>query len=315
MPFPLSYPGLQCILEHLEAVKRAHIIGRAPSLQKIDKLIPLRLGNLTMDSDWFNNKLTINKLSIKCKKDELKFERNGKKFSRQISVSLEVKMKKLINYYISGRSKILVDKFQLSSKFHVHSLLPDLLPANLKFRLNFLDAVSHEDFQAAISFIDTCSFPLKTVVTIPQLSTFDNQVVKLAETLKLNLGHYPRVTVEDLKKLNNKTVVFEHFSFSRVDIIPLIKYHIETKKDIRTTFVISTDDKDFINEMLSEFEQAFGEFRCDLDGVNERFIPESPQFSIPINNESRIQVYALEVPEDRCRLKIVIRPVSEVLGS
>ena len=179
-------------------------------------------------------------------------------------------MKKLVHFYICGRAKIHVDKFKLQSKFHVHSLLPDFLPANLKFRLNSLDAVSHEDFEAAISFVDTCSFPLKTVVTIPQLSTFDNQVVKLAETLKLNLGHYPRVTVGDLKKLNNKTVVFEDCSPSSIDIILLIKYHVETKNDIRTTFVISTDDKYFISKKLREFEQAFGKCRSDLDDVNER---------------------------------------------
>ncbi|KAF1767927.1 hypothetical protein GCK72_007887 [Caenorhabditis remanei] len=311
MPLPLSYPGFRCILENLEAVKRAHIIARAPSLQKIDKLIPLCLGNLTIDSGWFNNKLTINKLSIKCEKDEVKFGRKGKNFSRKISVSLEVKMKKLINSYISGRSKILVDKFKLQSKFHVHSLLPDLLPIDQKFKLNSLDAFSHVDFEAAISFIDTCSLPLKTVVTIPQLSTFDNQVVKLAETLKLNLDDYARVTVEDLKKLNNnQTVIFKHCRFPNIDIVPLIEYHVETKKDIGTTFVISTGDRDFIYNMLSEFKLALGEYRSDLDGVDERFLRGSSKYLIPINNESRIHVYAIDEPEEGDHWKIVIKPVS-----
>ncbi|EFO84028.1 hypothetical protein CRE_17389 [Caenorhabditis remanei] len=311
MSLLLSYPGLQCILENLEAVKRAHIIARAPSLQKIDKLIPVRLGNLTIDTDWFNNELTINKLSIKCEKDEAKFEMNGKNFCRKGLASRIDKMKKLVHFYIYGKANILVDKFNLQSKFRLHSLLPDFLPVNLKFRLNSLDAFSHEDFEAAISFIDTCSLPLKTVVTIPQLSTFDNQVVKSAETLYLKLGHYPRVTVEDLKKLNNnQTVIFKHCRYPRIDIVPLIEYHVETKKDIRTTFVISTGDRDFINNMLSEFKLAFGEYRSDLDGVDERFIIGSSKYLIPINNESRIHVHAIEEPEEGDHWKIVIKPVS-----
>ncbi|KAF1767920.1 hypothetical protein GCK72_007880 [Caenorhabditis remanei] len=202
MHLPLSYPGLGCVLEHLEAVKRAHIIARAPGLQKIDKLIPLCLKNLFIDSD----EMTINKLLIEYDKDVL------------------------------------------------------------------------------------------------------------AETLILHVFTHRIVSVEDLKKLNNKTVVFEYCISSRVDIIPLIKYFVETKKDIGTTFVIATDGKYFLSEMLREFEQEFGEFRCDLDGVNERLIPGLPKFSIPINNESRIQVYAIEDPEEDGRWKIVIKPVSDILG-
>ncbi|EFO84045.1 hypothetical protein CRE_17382 [Caenorhabditis remanei] len=310
MPLPLSYPSLKCVLEHLEAVKRAHIIARSPCLQKIDKLIPLCLGNLTINTDCFKNGLTINKLSIKCEKIVVQFKMNGKTFSRQMSVSLEVKMKKLINSYLCGKSKILVDKFQLSSKFHVHSLLPNLLPVNLKFRVNSLDAVSHEDFETVIPYIDHRSFPLKYVdTTIANTKTFDDQVVKSAETLVLNMCHNRIVTIENLKKLNNKTVVLQSLWKFRVDIVPLIKYHIKTKKDIRTTFVNSTDDKDLIDSMLHKFELEFGEFQCNLDGVNKRFIPGSSKFSIPINNESRIQVYAIEEPEEAFLYKIIVKPV------
>ncbi|EFO84009.1 hypothetical protein CRE_17454 [Caenorhabditis remanei] len=300
MHLPLSYPSLKCVLEHLEAVKRAHIIARAPGLQKIDKLIPLCLKDLCINS----NDMTINKLLITCDKDVLNFAMNRKTFKRHRAETPEDKMQKLINFYICGRSIIHVDRLDWDT---------DFLPVDLKLRVNSLSVFSHWEFEEAIRFIDPRSYPLKTLDTLPDFSTYDNHIATSAETLSLLLVIDPIVTVEELKKLNNKTVEFES-DYSEIDIIPLIKYHIETKKHIRTTFVISTGDRDFFNETLREFKQAFWKYRSDLDGVNERFIPGLPKFSIPINNESRIQVYALEVPEDRCRLKIVIKPVSEVLG-
>ncbi|KAF1767990.1 hypothetical protein GCK72_007951 [Caenorhabditis remanei] len=305
MPFPLSYPGLRCVLEHLEAVKRAHIIARAPGLQKINKLIPLCLENFCIDS----NEVSINKLSIKCNKKEVKFQMNGKTFSYKGLVSCEYKMKKLINYYICGRSIIHMDSLDWCDSF-----LPDDKGVNLKFRVNSLKAHFPEDFKTVIPLIDPRSFPLKTLVTIPNTSTFDSQIVQLAETVILNFMIDQIVTVEDLKKLNNKTVIFERFSFSRIEMIPLIKHHVETKKDIGTTFMILSRSHYFIGIMLREFKQAFGDFRSDLDGVNERFIPGSLKFCIPINKESRIQVYTIEDPDERGRLKVVVKPVSEISG-
>ena len=243
-------------------VFRAHIIARTPGLQKITKLIPICSETLTIAC----NNLTINKLEIECNKDEVKFEMNGRRFRRHVSDSQENAMKNLINFYICGKSIARVDKL-----YWFRKLPPNLLPVDLKIRVNSLEPFF--DFETAIPFIDPRSFPLKTVVAIPEDSTlFDNQVVKLAKSLILHLIHYRIVTVEDLKKLNNKTVELGRFSYSRIDIIPLIKYHIETKKKIRTTFRISTCYKNFLNEKLREFEQAFGEYKSDLDGVNERYV-------------------------------------------
>ncbi|EFO83998.1 hypothetical protein CRE_17455 [Caenorhabditis remanei] len=302
MPLSLSYPGLRCVLEHLEAVKRAHVIARAPGLQKIDKLIPLCLKNLCIDSD----EMTINKLLIEYDKDEVKFEMKWKNFSRKQLASRKNKMKKLINFYIYGRSIIHVGNLTWNE-----SSLPDFLPVGMKFRVNSLTALLWQ-FDAAIPFVDSCSFPLKTMATIPKPSTFDSQIVQLAETLILHVFTHRIVTVEDLKKLNNKTVAFECVNYSRIDIVPLIKYHVETKKDIGKTLVIATYDKDFLSEKLGEFEKAFGEYRSDLDGVNERFLPGSSKFCIPINNECRIQVYAIEDPEEDGRYKLIVKPVPEI---
>ncbi|EFO83985.1 hypothetical protein CRE_17466 [Caenorhabditis remanei] len=303
MSLPLSYPGLKCVLENLEAVKRVHIIGRSPGLQKIDKLIPLRLKDFyVVDS----TKMIINDLTINYYKDEVvEFEMHPKTSIRQRAESQGEKMKKLINYYFCERSIIHVGELcWLDPKFHA------FLPVDLKFRVNSLTAAYRQHLDTAILFIDPRSFPLKILTTYPDTLTFDNQVVKSAEILIFNLFMDRIVTVEELKKLSNKKVEVELRSSSRIDIIPLIKYHVETKKVIETTFIISTGDKDFIDMMFSEFELAFSEFKCDLDDVNERFLPGSSRFSIPINNESRIKVYAIENPEEDCPYQIIVKPVS-----
>ncbi|EFO84004.1 hypothetical protein CRE_17447 [Caenorhabditis remanei] len=40
MPLPLSYPGLKCVLENLEAVKRQELLYHLPSLRTINSLLP-----------------------------------------------------------------------------------------------------------------------------------------------------------------------------------------------------------------------------------------------------------------------------------
>ncbi|EFO84032.1 hypothetical protein CRE_17452 [Caenorhabditis remanei] len=304
MPLPLSYPGLKCVLENLEAIKRVRIIGRSPGLQKIDKLIPLRLKEFSIVCE----EMTINKLRIGYgfDKDKVKFEVKGKIFRRLRGESREDKMKKFVNFFFCGRTIIHVHRLSWCDR-----MFQNFLPADMKFRVNSLSAFSFS-FYTAIPYIDPRSFPLKTLsTTIANTSTNDDHVVKSAETLILFLLNDQTVTVEDLKKLNNKTVAFERFNYSRIDIIPLIQYYIETKKATGTTFTISTGNEILINQILGNFKLAFGEFQCDLNGVNERFIPGSSKFSIPINNESRIQVYAIDVPEQR-RYNIIVKPVSEV---
>ncbi|KAF1767937.1 hypothetical protein GCK72_007897 [Caenorhabditis remanei] len=303
MPLPLSYPGLRCVLEHLEAVKRAHIIGRSPGLQKLDKLIPLCLGEFCITRD----EMAINRLKIKYDEDEVEFKMNDKTFSRKGIENREDRMKKCINFYICGRSIVNVN----SLSWNLYSLQDSVA---LKFRVNSLGA-PYSCLHNAIVFIDPRSFPLKTALTtISNTSTYDDQVVKSAESLTLFLLNDRIVTVEDIKKLNNKKVVLERIRYSRIEIVSLIQYHIETKKVTETTFMISTKRTDDINEMLYEFEQTFGEYKSDLDDVNERFIPGSSKFLIPINNESRIQVYAIEDPKEGGGWKIVLKPVLAVLG-
>ncbi|EFO84044.1 hypothetical protein CRE_17387 [Caenorhabditis remanei] len=305
MPLPLSYPGLKCVLKNLETVKRAHIIGRSPCLQKIDKLIPRCFENLHIGK-W---KLVINKLWITCNEDEVRFKMNRKTFIRQRAESHEEKMKKLINFFTCGRSIIPVHRLCWCD-----SLFTDFLPIDQKFRVNSLYALFREEFETALSSIDSRSFPLKTLVTSPMPSTIDSHIAISAETIILFLAQTV-VTLDNLKKIYNKKVVFQSLYPFRIEIVLLIKYQIESKKATGTTLVIAADDKGFIKKMLQKFKKAFGEYRSTLDGVNERFIPGLPKFSIPINNESRIQVYAIEDPEffkEDFPYNLIVKSISEI---
>ncbi|EFO84020.1 hypothetical protein CRE_17398 [Caenorhabditis remanei] len=288
MPHGLSYPGLKCVLENLEAVKRAHIIGRSRGLQKIDKLVPLCLESFYIAND----RMTINKLWITCDNDEVYLKMNRKTFSRQISESLRRQYEKVGTFLDLWKVKDPCGQVEMV------------------LQVNSLEASS--DFETAVHFIDPRSFPLKTVVTVPEASIFDNQVVTFAETFNLNIIiDHLLVTVENLKKLNNKTVVVKSFWDFRIDIIPLIEYHIETEKDIRTTFVISTGDNGFIREKLREFKQAFGKYRRNLNGLNERFLPGVSRFSIPINDKCRINVYATDESK-KGFYNLFVKPVLEL---
>ncbi|EFO89575.1 hypothetical protein CRE_22641 [Caenorhabditis remanei] len=46
MPDELSYPGLKCVLEFLEANKRIHVSSRCPRLKHIERCVPLYLNTL-----------------------------------------------------------------------------------------------------------------------------------------------------------------------------------------------------------------------------------------------------------------------------
>ncbi|EFO83980.1 hypothetical protein CRE_17384 [Caenorhabditis remanei] len=300
MPLPLSYPGLKCILEHLETVKRAHIIGRSPGLQKIDKLIPRCFEHLHIGK-W---KLVINKLWITCNVDEVRFKMNRKKFIRQRAESHEDKMKKFIKFFTCGRSIIHVHRL-----YWHDNLPPDFLPIEQKFRVNSLYILLREEFETALSFIDSCSFPLKTLVTLPMPSTIDSHIAISAETIILFLAQTV-VTLDNLKKIYNKKVVFQSLYPFRIEIVLLIKYQIETKKATGTTLVIAADGKGFIKKMLRKFGKAFGEYRSALDDVNERYVKckrVKPIISFQIYSRIDSEFFKDDFPYN-----IIVKSISEI---
>ncbi|KAF1767997.1 hypothetical protein GCK72_007958 [Caenorhabditis remanei] len=300
-PNPLSYPSLKCVLENLEAIKRFHITARTPSLQKIDKLVPIRMENLCMS----RNELTINELSIAFMSNMAYNMKTRKSIS--YSVRSENPMKKAIDYYLVGRSKILLNQLD-SIKTTKIRMADDA--ANLKLRVNCLNIRDQENFEPDFLLIHPDSFPLKAIkTTLIRTATSDHPIIKSARSLILSIRHeYPPTQLEDIKKLENKTIVFDQgqFSFGKFSIFEFIRCLIESVP-IGKTFILLQSDG-YITSHLSHVKMGYNRYSNPLDSVQERFIPGAPRFLIPINDTSSIQVYGIEeIKNGRKTEKVVFK--------
>ncbi|EFO84484.1 hypothetical protein CRE_18112 [Caenorhabditis remanei] len=295
-PNHLSYPSLKCVLENLEAIKRFHITARTPSLQKIDKLVPIRFENLYMTG----TELTINQLSIVFQPDM-----------------------KIIDYYLVSRSKILLN--QLDSNDGRQGL-----SFNLKLRVNCLHIRNKNHLEEAIQLIHPDSFPLKAVKTaLNTATTSDHPIIKSARTLILSTTRppfYRPPQLEDIEKLHNETIIFEEdpFSSENLGIFEFIRYLKESVPPGRTFIIMQSDG--YVTNHLSNVKMGYSRYMNPLDSVQEKFIPGAPRFLIPINDTSSIQVYGIgketnergmgwcEIETDferrRQRQKVVIKVVS-----
>ncbi|KAF1768672.1 hypothetical protein GCK72_000485 [Caenorhabditis remanei] len=109
----LSYPGLKCVLEYLEANRRIYITARSPALQRVEKSIPLHLEFLKI---W--NKIDLNFMEMGVYSDtnidnQIKFTMRGKKYLRPYPMHLtyEEAAEEMHEYYFGGRLNIYTDYF------------------------------------------------------------------------------------------------------------------------------------------------------------------------------------------------------------
>ncbi|EFO84485.1 hypothetical protein CRE_18113 [Caenorhabditis remanei] len=302
-PKPLSYPALKCVLENLEAVKRFHITARSPGLQKIDKLVPIRLDNLCMA----RYELIFNELSIEFWPDVVfNNMRTGKSIC--YSVRSENSMKKMIDYYLVGRSQILLN--QLDSP--INNKRKADYAANLKLRVNCLNIRDNNHSDEAIHLIHPDCFPLKTIkTTVIGPETSGHPIFQSARTLILSGGNYDMPPqLEDIKKLHNETIVFEEdpFSSRNLGIFKFIRYLKESVPPGRTFILLQSDG--YVKTLLSYVKMGCSRYMDPLDSVQERFIPGAPRFLIPINDTSSIQIYGIEeIKNGRKADKIVFKVV------
>lgn len=192
-----------------------------------------------------------------------------------------------------------------------------VIPADLQFRVNFLNPKINQYFESALHLLHSTSFPLKTLrTTVKGPETFDLPAVKAAGTLILVLEREdPPIPLETLKNLTNSTIILEYLEFpvSKFEIIDWVKYLISTNSDlISSVFIISSVSEVYIKNLLFQLGIVFNEFESDLERVNERFIPNALRFSIPTEDgKSQIQAYGIEETENRhYQWKVVIQVIS-----
>ncbi|EFO99116.1 hypothetical protein CRE_17890 [Caenorhabditis remanei] len=305
MPPALSYPALRCISENLEAVKRMHIACRSPSFGRIDKSIPINMNSVIVDCQ----SVTFNNLTVEFYyNDQLLFRYQN---DRQKTVMQRIpetmtpfkSIDRFFDYFLKGRKIINVDF--LTARYIPGYLIPPV------FRINQLETIL-ASFTDYLPIVDSCSFPLKRLSTpIDEVEIFTHPVFCSAKSLRFTVFENEVIGLNDINKLICKNVEFGSNSLLKMDIVELIRYWEKNGKEIGTRYIFSQDYDGHIEDEISGLKTKFDGFIDDLEGINERFLPSSPRFSIPINSKSRICLYGIETDSiDRSQLIISVMPTN-----
>ncbi|EFO99166.1 hypothetical protein CRE_17966 [Caenorhabditis remanei] len=275
MPTALGYPGLRCVLEFLDPMKRIHIAARNNCLWTIEKTIPICIEKLEIQREFLN----LNKYSTEISFD-IRFS-NGQntKFHRVLPVQLKQgeAITKLLNSYLGARSKIYVNRLGL------YLMISQILPANFIFRINELGCC-FSYINRFLANIDPCSFPLKKLRTgIDEPDHLNHPILTSAEEVIFTCG------VNGIQKLidqnnQNKRVTFENYRFNSENLVLLIRHWMKTGKEIGATLKLHNNkDNDRLLQILL---QELNEFE------NKRFNSSSncPRLMIPINTTAEIHV-------------------------
>ncbi|EFP13349.1 hypothetical protein CRE_13187 [Caenorhabditis remanei] len=186
MPIGLSYPGLRCVLEHLDAVKRQATFKtfKIAVLQRSEKTIPLRLNYLQI----YKAVTSLDDFSFDLREfnEELQFSCDDRKtiWKRNIPQNLDTQTveNKINQYYMGGRTSVYVKRLEV---FGPHADLA--LPVDSKFKVTELDA-KHCNFEYYLPIIDPISFPLKYLrCKLAGLHTYYYPVFRSAESLSFNI--------------------------------------------------------------------------------------------------------------------------------
>ncbi|KAF1746452.1 hypothetical protein GCK72_022908 [Caenorhabditis remanei] len=288
MPTALSYPSLQCVLEFLDANKRQYIVARTPTIQQINNLLPINLSNL----EFTPYRLALDSLYITVSDTKLTWKKNNARLAWEQrfpeGVEKDEMWTEITKFYLSERQKFHVNRLHI---FSTESRI--VLPSDVSLRVNEMRVDGCFSFKNYLSIVDPSSFPLKRLCTlIDGESTFDNPVFNSAETLTCTFS--PRTQFIPLTKFDkvlSKNVRIDYTFFWHEKVVELIKHWREVGKEIGTNYVFFKDNKGNITDALTKLNDIFSEFNNKLEGVDERFIIDSPRFLIPMNSTAEIMMY------------------------
>ncbi|KAF1768058.1 hypothetical protein GCK72_008019 [Caenorhabditis remanei] len=305
MPNGLTYPGLRCVLEYLEAARRLHITARSPSLKRIDKSIPLRFEKLDI-GNWYP---IVNDLTIDFFKNEIisfyLSKSPEKKHKQRTPVKSEKALDMWLHYYFGSKSIMHVNKMAFSC-----CLRNFTLSENLNLKVNELDT-QHSSFDEFLPFIDPQSFPLRRLTTkVRGPEFFDHPVLLSADHLLIIITPLCRVKeLTELQRIQRKNLWFKLSPLHTANVNQLILNWVENGKEVGTKFVLM----DMHGPLgLQLWDSRITEFLDELKEINTRFLPRLPRFSIPINQRSKILCYGIKTEHDG---KSVQQLIIEVVDS
>ncbi|EFO98998.1 hypothetical protein CRE_07063 [Caenorhabditis remanei] len=291
MPLGLSYPGLRCVLEHLDAVKRQvtfktfkmyltffriRITSRSAVLQQSEKTIPLRL-----------NYLQIYKSVTSL--DDFSFDLSA--FNEELQFSCDDR------------------KNNMETEYTTKLGYPNFTELDAK----------HCNFEYYLPIIDPISFPLKYLrCKLAGLHTYNHPVFRSAESLAFNIfEEQSEAEMICLHKLPCKTISFDHYSLDMIDMVSMIRYWMRNPKEIDTKYTFVEFDSKLVYSELIHLKREFEEIRHDLEGTTVKG-DNYPRFLISLTPTSKLHVYAIDNNEPHLSnfiIKVIPESGAELPGT
>ncbi|EFP11382.1 hypothetical protein CRE_09662 [Caenorhabditis remanei] len=299
----VSYPGLRCVLEYLEANRRIYITARSPALQRVEKSIPIHLKYLMI-----SNNIDLNYIEMGVYSDtalyKIEFKVREKSFLRPYPMHLtcEEAAEEMHEYYFGGRLNIYTDNFWFFKR-EVENFPKFNVTTNEMTVYNFL-------LNDILQYINPNSFPLKEL-TIDCIDDLNHPHIRSAKKLCVEISDDQRnESSTRIHAIQNKNVELEYDILEWTDAMGIIRYWMENGKETGTTFVCKGYHGDSNDEIVTKLRNEFREILSELTGVNDQFPNGTPGFSVPLTTSSKILVYGRRNPERNNIEEIVLKVVS-----
>ncbi|KAF1768681.1 hypothetical protein GCK72_000494 [Caenorhabditis remanei] len=298
----LSYPGLKCVLEYLEANRRIHITARSPALRRIEKSIPIHLEFLKIKE----GNICVNDIQMRVYPyNEIILKKGEKRYDWDYPVNLEHKqaVEKLNEYYLGGRMNIYADDL-----WFLNRQIDSFLKFNVKTNeLTVFDFILND----ILEYINPNSFPLKEL-TIECYDDLNHPHIRSANSLRILLmrDREKHENAAKIVSIQNKNVELSYKNLEFMDVMVFIQYWMENGKEVGTTFSCSGYGYVPVDGILNQLRNEFNEIMSELDGVSDKNLTGTPGFSIPLNSSSKILVFGRRKSENVSNEEIVLKVVS-----
>ncbi|EFO89561.1 hypothetical protein CRE_22648 [Caenorhabditis remanei] len=300
MPDELSYPGLKCVLEFLEANKRIHVSSRCPRLKHIERCVPLYLNTLNIRS----NVVELNKMTYEIIEREVNSRTYPSiKFSKQVRKSVSIGVERRVQDKDGKRNYEIVREFLQGlirgrKTIRVNQLLSEhyQLPSNFKVRINKWDSgVINPEY--LLPLIDTSSFPLKELrLRFP--GRLDQSIVQSSEKLVILVTEeYSRNHLDYIHKLPNRSVIIECSSLNEDTYSNIIDYWLVKRRETGKCFMIN-GYKTRMMEIATDLKKKYNGKMVKWNITEFSSSPNTNYISIPLNDDFVIAVYVTTHSED-----------------